>query len=208
MVSRTRTILATCAMALALGALGACSDDAKDTKVLGEVIERSGASASSSSSSGTPTTAGPAAPTTTAPATTTTAASAPTTAAPSVTSPPATSPPRTSPAPTDPPTPATLPPPVIQVDYDVPDGSTGSATIDGPSGQLSQPLDSGVARFENLQEGLYEIVVSVDTNPPPTDGSGSTIGPAHSESRVKVEVRDGDTATMTCSGYADCDSTA
>ena len=200
--SRRRAILATCALAMALGALGACSDD-KPTKVLGEVIERSAASASPTSTApSSPTTAGPAAPTTTA-SVTTTAAPSPTTAAPPATSPPATSPPQTSPPDTDPP--QTLPPPVIQVLYQVPDGSTGNAAIDGPSGHLAQPLDSGVATFENLQEGVYEIVVSVDTNPPPTDGSGSTIGPAHSESRARVEVHAGDTATMRCSGYADCD---
>jgi hypothetical protein len=90
----------------------------------------------------------------------------------------------------------------------VPDGSTGNASVDGPSGHLTQPLDFGVARFENLQEGVYEIVVTVETNPPPTDGSGSTIGPAHSEARVRVEVHAGDTATMTCSGYADCNGSA
>jgi hypothetical protein len=192
MVSSTRrTIFAICAMAVALGALGACSNDAKPTKVLGEVIERSGASASSSTS--------PPSTTTTAPAPTTTAAPDPTTAAP----------PGTSPQPTDPPaTEAPLPPPVIEVDYQVPNGSTATASVDGPSGHLEQPLDSGVARFENLAEGVYEIVVSVVTNPPATDGSGSTIGPANSESRVRVEVHPGDTAVMSCTGYADCNSAA
>jgi hypothetical protein len=201
-----RTILATCAMAMALGAFGACSDDGKPTKVLGEVIERSAASASPS------TTAGPSIPstttapstTTTAPAPSTTAAPTPTTAAPRATQPPATSPPDTEPPPTE----ATLPPPVIQVVYQVPEGSTATAAIDGPSGHIEKPIDSGSARFEDLAEGVYEIVVTVVTQPPPTDGSGSTIGPANSESRVRVEVHNGDTATMTCSGYADCNGTA
>jgi hypothetical protein len=86
----------------------------------------------------------------------------------------------------------------------VPEGSSATASIDGPSGHLEQPLDFGVARFEGLQEGVYDIVVSVVTQPPPTDGTGSTVGPANSDSRVRVEVHAGDTAVMSCRGYADC----
>jgi hypothetical protein len=72
---------------------------------------------------------------------------------------------------------------------------------------MVQSLDSGVARFENLLEGVYDILVSVETPAPQSDGT-TTLGPSTSESRARVEVHDGDTATMSCSGYADCDGTA
>ena len=81
----------------------------------------------------------------------------PPTTAPTVTAPTATAPPTTdAPTPTD----APLPPPVIEIDYQVPEGSTGTATIDGPSGHLERALDTGVAVFDGLPEGVYDIVVS------------------------------------------------
>ncbi|MEY2407110.1 MAG: hypothetical protein QOG39_2026 [Acidimicrobiaceae bacterium] len=180
-----RMVLSACALAMAVATLGACSDS-KPTRVLGETIERSGSSASASSSSPAPTSA---------PTTTTTA--------PAVTAPTTTATPTTTTA-AAPPTEAPLPPPIIEVDYQAPDGSTAVASIDGPSGHFDQALDSGVAVFDGLDEGVYDIVVSVNTPTPPTDTTGATVGPSNASSRGRVEVHPGDHAVISCTGYADC----
>src|SRR4051812_23182107 len=197
-----RTALLAMALTVAFAGLVGCSDDGKPTKVLGEVIERSGASDAPGSSTSTT-----APPTTVAPTT-------PTTAAPPASAPPATNPPappttaqRITPSPTNPapaPTAAPAAPPIIEWSYQVPEGSTATATIDGPSGHISKQVVNGGAVFDGLVEGTYELLLEVDTPTPPTDTTGATVGPSSTMSRGRVEGHDGDHVFIDCTGYGDC----
>jgi hypothetical protein len=195
-----RTAVLAMAVAVALAGLVGCSDDGKPTKVLGEVIERSGASDASAAPASTSTTA---APTTTTAPTPTTAAPAPTTAQP-ITPAPTTPAPEPDPGPTE----APAPPPIIEWRYQVPEGSTATATIDGPSGHIVKQIVNGGAVFDGLLEGTYEMVLEVDTPTPPTDTTGATLGPASTTSRGRAEVHAGDHVFIDCTGYGDCNGVA
>ncbi len=128
--------------------------------------------------------------TTTAPADTTTTTAAP---APQDEAPPTTVAPVTHP--TVKPSPAT-----IEVDYQPADGSTATATIDGPNGTHTKSLDSGAAIFGSLPAGTYNVTVTVTTpsNDPSIGDSQEILNGDN------IEVGPGDHATVTCNDANGC----
>lgn len=61
------------------------------------------------------------------------------------------------------PAPRPAPEPVgIDVYYSPAENESAVATIDGPSGSLSQPVSGGVASFDGLDAGTYSVIVTVE----------------------------------------------
>ncbi|HEV3227700.1 MAG TPA: hypothetical protein VGZ52_12725 [Acidimicrobiales bacterium] len=130
--------------------------------------------AASSAPTSTPSTAAIVNPAPTVPVPTTTAAT-PTTPAPT--------PQATQPAPAS-----------IEVEYQPHEGSTASATIDGPNGAHSKSLASGAAIFGELPSGTYHVTITVDT-----PSGDPTVGDARQIINGKdVHVEPGDRATIAC----------
>jgi hypothetical protein len=82
----------------------------------------------------------------------------------------------------------------IEVDYQPQENSTARATIDGPNGAHSKPLDSGAALFGGLPAGTYSITITIDSpSGDPTIGDAQVILNGNS-----VHVEPGEHAVLTC----------
>ena len=85
-------------------------------------------------------------------------------------------------------------PATIEVDYQPQNGTTARATITGPNGSHSKPLDSGAALFGGLPAGTYSVTITVDTpSDDPTIGDARVIINGNS-----VDVAAGDHAVIAC----------
>ena len=105
-------------------------------------------------------------------------------------------PPDTTPAPAAKPAPVvTAPAPAtIEVDYQPQENATARATIDGPNGSHSKPLDSGAALFGGLPAGTYSVTIIIDTpSGDPTVGDARVILNGNN-----VHVEPGEHAVITC----------
>ena len=114
----------------------------------------------------------------------------------------ATLPPETTPEPAAPepaaaPAPVVIPAPApatIEVDYQPQENATARATIDGPNGSHSKPLDSGAALFGGLPAGTYSVTIVIDTpSGDPTVGDARVILNGNN-----VHVEAGEHAVITC----------
>jgi hypothetical protein len=102
----------------------------------------------------------------------------------------------TAPAPPPPPAPA---PGSITVHYEPADGSTATATIDGPSGSHSKSLDSGPATFHGLAAGTYQVTITIDSADSTDPADGAAIGSARQIlNGGSVDVADGDHVVVSC----------
>ena len=78
-------------------------------------------------------------------------------------------------------------------------GWHGIATIDGPGGPRSAALDAGSVTFDGLDEGVYEVTVSRESEPVPPTDDGTNIGTSQQILNAgRYGLVPGDRAVVTC----------
>lgn len=86
----------------------------------------------------------------------------------------------------------------IEVDYQPHDGDSAVATLTGPNGTHSKPLDSGAALFGGLPAGTYAVTISIKSAAVP-ESSGTGIDSAvQILNGNSVHVEPGDHGVITC----------
>lgn len=78
-------------------------------------------------------------------------------------------------------------------------GWHGVATVVGPGGTRSASLDSGSATFDGLDQGVYDVTVSRESDPVPTTEDGTAIGTSMQTLNAgRYGLAPGDRAVVTC----------
>jgi hypothetical protein len=78
-------------------------------------------------------------------------------------------------------------------------GWHGVATVVGPGGTRSAPLDGGSATFDGLDEGVYDVTVSRESSPATPGTDGTDVGTANQTLNAgRYGLVAGDHAVVTC----------
>jgi hypothetical protein len=78
-------------------------------------------------------------------------------------------------------------------------GWHGVATVVGPGGSRSAPLDGGSATFNDLDEGVYDVTVSRESDPAAPSDDGTQIGTSvQTLNAGRYGLTAGDRAVVTC----------
>jgi hypothetical protein len=86
----------------------------------------------------------------------------------------------------------------IAVNYQPHDGGVATATITGPNGSHSKPLDSGAALFGGLPAGTYSVTITIDT-----PSGDPTVGDARQIiNGGNIHVEAGDHGVISCDDNA------